>query len=86
LEDVLKIGINLLDQVELMHSSGFMHCDIKIDNVMIDFESSQQLRESHSRMSSTDAKFHLVDFGCGRKFEIQPKKHVENSRNNVVGN
>ena len=83
-----------------MHRSGFMHCDIKIDNIMIDFESSKQLRQSRSRMSSTDAKFHLIDFGCGRKFEIQPrkynensgqieklpKKHVENSKDNVVGN
>ena len=40
LKDVVKIGVDLLHQVELMHDAGFIHCDIKVDNVMIDLESA----------------------------------------------
>ena len=32
---VISIGINLISLVETMHGKGFIHCDIKPDNVMI---------------------------------------------------
>lgn len=46
--DILSLGIELINLVETLHSLGYIHCDIKLDNIMFD---------DHYRL-------HLIDFGC----------------------
>lgn len=37
---MVSIGIGLVDLIERMHDKGYIHCDIKPDNIMIgDFKS-----------------------------------------------
>lgn len=35
LVDTLKIGIQLIDLVENLHKIGYIHCDLKPDNILI---------------------------------------------------
>ena len=39
----VSIGISLISLVETMHGKGFIHCDIKPDNIMIgDYKNQQE--------------------------------------------
>ena len=35
LRDIIKIGISLLKQIKEVHNAGYLHCDIKPDNIML---------------------------------------------------
>lgn len=50
LEKVLQIGIQLVDIVERLHGSGFVHSDIKPDNVLFGIGREKDL-------------VHLIDYG-----------------------
>ena len=49
---VVNIGVELLECLEKLHDAGYVHCDIKPDNVMI---------------SGTSGKAFLIDFGLAHK-------------------
>ena len=85
-EDVIKIGIKLLEQVELLHTVGYLHCDLKCDNVMLDLRTVQELIRYPHRKSTHDTSIHLIDFGEARIYETAPEKHVENFRDCEPGN
>ena len=36
MQEIIQIGIELIECVEKMHSKGYLHLDIKLDNIMID--------------------------------------------------
>ncbi len=46
----IKIGIALCEQLELLHSKGIYHCDVKPSNIIVEFEGS-------------NPKVRLIDFG-----------------------
>ena len=47
LQDIVQIGIELIGCVENVHSTDYVHLDLKMDNIMI----------------SEDFKVHLIDYG-----------------------
>ena len=61
LKTVLMIAIQMLDRLETLHSIGYVHRDIKPQNVMI----------GRGPKSST---FYLVDFGLAAKFDRHKKE------------
>jgi serine/threonine protein kinase len=51
---IISIGIQLIDLMEKFHDKGYIHCDIKPDNIMIgDYMRDQKLMN----------KLYLIDFG-----------------------
>jgi len=54
LKCTINLGINILNLLERMHSIGYIHCDIKPDNIMIgNFTSEPKLIN----------KLYMIDFG-----------------------
>lgn len=67
LKTVLTIGIGLLDLLKRLHDEGFIHCDLKPDNIMIgdfkkDFHEMNQL--------------YLIDFGIASRFLDEEGNHI----------
>ena len=38
LKDILQIGIQLIESAESIHEAGYVHADIKLDNIMVNLE------------------------------------------------
>ena len=56
---IINLGIQLLVQLEKMHKKGYIHCDIKPDNIMIgDADKDIELKK----------QVYLIDFGISSKF------------------
>ena len=79
LKCVVSIGISLVNLLEKLHEKGYIHNDLKPDNVMIgdpeDPESFYQI--------------HLIDFGLSTKFLNEDGSHVKqhndvNFRGNTI--
>ena len=62
-KDVAEIGIQLLQCVENMHSAGYIHGDIKPDNIMLNEQN----------------KVTLIDFGFAEKFLLPDGSHRPNT-------
>ena len=56
----LEYGVQIVQLLRDMHEAGYVHCDIKPDNVMVTFED----------------KATLIDFGLAHRFQDQKGKHV----------
>ena len=68
--DVIQIGIELIQCVANIHSTGFLHNDIKLDNIMID----------------EDNKVFLIDYGNASKFNLPDGTHRPNLPVDQYGN
>ncbi len=67
LETVGLIGLQLLDRLEHFHSIGFIHCDLKPDNILL---GNDDMKSSRSRM------LYLIDFGVSRKYREDNGRHA----------
>ena len=69
LNTTISIGIDSLDLLERLHSTGFVHNDIKPDNFVIDLDVNYNLN--------------LIDFGFATRYlNEKSKKHIENGSTN----
>jgi serine/threonine protein kinase len=59
---IIQIGIQLIESIESIHSAGYVHADIKLDNIMVDNQN----------------KVYLIDYGCAQKYELPDKSHRPN--------
>lgn len=60
--DVLKIGIQMLNRIAVLHTYGYVHRDIHPGNIMMSNLQSRTL--------------YLIDFGCTKKFKNDFGFHV----------
>ena len=60
--DILQIGIQLIEVDESIHSSGYVHTDLKLDNIMIDRQN----------------KVFIIDYGNAQKFLLPDGTHRPN--------
>ena len=64
---ILQIGIKLIVLLQKMHNTGYIHCDIKPDNIMIgDYNKDVSLRN----------KLYLIDFGIAQKWRGDDGAHL----------
>ena len=69
-----QIGIELTQTIQEFHNIGYLHLDIKPDNVLIGSEENQ-------------GKLCLIDYGISEKWSDANKKHrVARKRQSIFGN
>ena len=80
--NIFHLALNLLNILELVHSSGFVFNDLKPDNIMIDY--GQKLCYSNDvefESSFNKLNFNLIDFGLASKWiDKVHGKHVANKK------
>lgn len=64
LEVVVKIGVQMIDRIKILHSTGLIHRDIKPDNLLFGVG-----RHSHI--------VHLIDFGFCKSYLGEDGAHIE---------
>ena len=64
---ILHIAISTLYMLESVHAAGYAYNDLKLDNIMVGFQSklSKELTENDV---FADTSLHLVDFGFSTRF------------------
>lgn len=73
--DCLKIGIELVSNIEKIHKLGLLHCDLKVDNVLIDKDSSTSIKKN---------PLHIIDFGMARPYLKADGSHLPNIRQTKI--
>lgn len=71
LKTVVKIGIQLIDRIEALHQRGFLHRDIKPDNIMVGL----------NEKSNT---IYLIDLGLSKRFMIDQEDHIPMKKGNQM--
>ena len=62
LKTILMIGLQVIDRLEAFHKIGYLHRDVKPDNLVIGFEEKNKI-------------IYLIDFGLAKKInEIRPEE------------
>ena len=71
----------MLDILELVHQSGFVYNDLKLDNFLLDVKvDSRQLITSNENFFKT-LKVHLIDFGFATTYlDTKTHDHLEKKR------
>ena len=57
--DLVQIGTELIESVANIHSTGYLHLDIKLDNIMV----------------SERNEIVLIDYGQARKYLLEDGTH-----------
>ena len=78
-EQILSVFIGMLKGVKAMHNAGYAHCDIKLENVMLDISNSGSMSSYKDEEMGSGAGARknylgtpiLMDFGSARKLVIQ---------------
>ena len=69
-KDVIQLGIGLVNSVKNLHSTGYIHNDIKLDNIML----------------TESIEVVLIDYGKAEKFNLADKSHRPNKHVVQYGN
>lgn len=65
-----KIGLQLLDQIKLIHESGFTFNDIKLDNILVGYPSTMEHYKDYLH------KIRIIDFGLAMKYLDDKGQHI----------
>ena len=66
--EILKLGQNIIKSLQLIHSLGVVHCDIKPSNIL------------YRKDDNGTSRFTLIDFGISRRYLDFKNKHVWKQR------
>lgn len=67
LKCIAEMGIHILKLLERFHSIGYIHCDIKPDNILLgDYSTNPKMIN----------KLFLIDFGISEKYVDENNKHL----------
>ena len=60
--DIVEIGVQLMKAIQNIHEAGYVHGDIKLDNIMVD----------------ANKRVFLIDYGCAQSFYLEDGSHRPN--------
>jgi len=67
-KSVVQIGLQLIDRLKCLHEIGFLHMDLKPDNICIG---------SKNFSSTESSQIFLIDFGISKTYLDSDGKHIE---------
>lgn len=65
-----KIGLQLLEQIKLIHESGFTFNDIKLDNILVGYPKTFENHKDYQH------KIRMIDFGLAQKYMDAEGNHI----------
>lgn len=71
-ECIVNIGLKLIDLLEKLHMKGYIHGDIKPDNIMIG---------NYKKDPTLKSKIYLIDFGISQRYLDSNNNHVKFKQN-----
>ena len=70
----INIALQMISRIEFLHSNGFIHCDIKPDNFLLNL--STQERDNAENKEKEKITIYLIDYGLAEPFiNLKTKKH-----------
>lgn len=76
--EVYQLGIQMVRQLEVVHKAGYVHADIKPENILIGQEPGSTDRTMRAR---------LIDFGVSQSYKNEDGTHIEHKEiNKFMGN
>ena len=60
-----------MDLLEKFHSLGYLHCDVKTDNILIGIDNINSIENK---------LLYLIDFGISRKFLNENNEHIKEGK------
>lgn len=69
-----KVGLQLLDQIKMIHDTGYTFNDLKLDNIMVGYP--KQLIDS----KEYQGKINLIDFGLAQKYVDENGQHIPKTK------
>ncbi len=64
----VQIGIQLLERLKDLHSIGYLHLDLKPDNILLG---------STNKSKPESSVITLIDFGIAKKYITQTGEHIK---------
>ena len=65
-----KIGLQLLEQIKLIHDSGYTFNDLKLDNIMVGYPETINGHKDYLH------KVKMIDFGLTKKYLDENGQHI----------
>lgn len=69
-----KIGLQLLDQIKLIHEAGYTFNDIKLDNILVGYPAT--MRDHKDFLD----KIKIIDFGLAMKYVNEQGQHIPETK------
>lgn len=69
---VYNIGIQILNNLEIIHKAGYVYNDLKLDNIMFDFQ-APLLKTYTDSNCFENIKMRLIDYGFVTKYTSKGK-------------
>ena len=92
LQSIIALGIKVIDMLEMVHNSGYIYGDLKLDNILIG--DGQTLPKDTGNGIKSDNCFqnvslNLIDFGFATKFldkqgNHNPETHMDLFQGNLI--
>lgn len=76
---VFELGLQLLNILELIHNSGYVYNDLKLENIVLGANDIEpNLLKNPLDGVSGQFKINLIDFGLASKWlDVETGKHIE---------
>ena len=77
IKTTLQIGIQMIERLESLHFYGYLHLDLKPDNILL---------SSGDRSDPKASTLVLIDFGLSKRYLDEKGEHIEDNPAPFVGN
>lgn len=83
----LQMGIQILDRLEKLHDTGYMHCSVKPSNFLCDagirpIVATDVISGAQSTSAYNPNTVYMVDLGCARRWQDkETKEHIKRLEN-----